>query len=83
SERQPAKIKAGVSRKIVSPGAAKRRFRPRMDMFESVYTCSDIQEGVMPQFAKVFQSGNSQAVRPPRDFRFEEQQRSELVTAFR
>jgi len=35
-----------------------------------VYTISDI-EGVMPQVAKIFTNGRSQAVRLPASFRFE------------
>jgi antitoxin VapB len=34
-----------------------------------IFTC--IHEIAMPQFAKVFRSGNSQAVRLPKDFRFD------------
>lgn len=38
---------------------------------EKVYTLTYIHEIAMPQFAKVFRSGNSQAVRLPKDFRFD------------
>ncbi len=36
-----------------------------------VYTPKYIPEVTVPQFAKVFRSGNSQAVRLPKEFRFD------------
>lgn len=44
---------------------------PRDEPGNGVYTQEYIQENCMPRFAKVFRSGNSQAVRLPKDFRLD------------